>query len=309
MPRRRSSTQWAPRLLVTFVLFGCLALGVWLAMGSGGGGHASAETTTVRTAPANPNPPPPPPHRVVKRPPPVRPLALPSTLPTGTVALPILMYHRIDQLTPDLPAITRGLTVPPRDFAAEMTWLHSNGYHAVTQRQVFDAVVHGRSLPAKPVLITFDDGYRDVLRYAVPVLQRLHMPATAYVITARISSGDTTWFTWGELRRMERLGWDVGSHTVTHPDLTTLSTGEVTAQLTHSRNALEKHLGHPVQWFAYPSGAENSTVVDLTRQAGYVLAVTTQPGTDQDRSRPLELHRYEVLDTTGVAGLASLLSG
>ena len=73
---------------------------------------------------------------------------------------------------------------------------------------------------------------------------------------------------------------------------------------------LEKHLGHPVQWFAYPAGAEDARVVELARRAGYVLAVTTQPGADQDaRATPLELHRYEVLDSTGVAGVAALLGG
>ena len=78
-------------------------------------------------------------------------------------------------------------------------------------------------------------------------------------------------------------------------------------ELVNSRHDLERHLGHPVQWFAYPAGAEDPRTVALVRQAGYVLAVTTHAGSVQDARAPLELHRYEVLDSTGVAGLASLL--
>ena len=190
-----------------------------------------------------------------------------------------------------------------------MRWLKENGYHAVTQMQAFNALVRGGRLPSRPVLITFDDGYRDVLRYAAPVLHRLHMPATAYVITDRISGPDTSFLTWGQLRRLERLGVEIGSHTVSHPDLTTLPGSRALWELHTSRRMLENHLGHPVQWLSYPAGAENPSVVELARRAGYVLAVTTQPGTGQDASHPLELHRYEVLDSTGVAGVAALVGG
>jgi peptidoglycan/xylan/chitin deacetylase (PgdA/CDA1 family) len=237
-------------------------------------------------------------------------LRLPAELPAGTVSLPVLMYHRIDRPTKGLPALTRALTVAPADFAAQMTWLSGHGYHAVTQRQVFAALVHGRALPAKPVLVTFDDGYRDVTVHAVPVLARLHMPATAYVITDRTGNDmHGTWMTWADLRRMERLGMDIGSHTVNHRDLTAMPTAAALDELVRSRLRLEARLHHPVQWFAYPFGAYNGHVEALTRRAGYVLAVTTQPGRAQDRGRPLALHRFEVQDSTGVAGVASFVGG
>ena len=71
-------------------------------------------------------------------------------------------------------------------------------------------------MPAEPVMITFDDGYRDVLWHAAPVLHRLHMPATEYVITGRVSNGDPSFLTWPQLGRLEKLGVTIGSHTVTH---------------------------------------------------------------------------------------------
>jgi len=103
-----------------------------------------------------------------------RALRLPAVLPSRTRTVPILMYHRIDVLEPSLPPITHRLTVDPADFAAQMRWLKRNGFHPVTQLQLFDALERGTRLPSKPVMITFDDGYRDVYRNASAVLQRLH---------------------------------------------------------------------------------------------------------------------------------------
>ncbi len=236
-------------------------------------------------------------------------LALPPTLPWRTVSVPILMYHRIDALKPTLPAITRSLTVEPADFARQMRWLSAHGYHAISQAQLFAALERGRKLPAKPIMITFDDGYRDVLRNAAPWLKRLGMPATAYVITSRISNGDVSFLSWAQLHALEESGVEIGSHTVHHTELPSLSDPTALQELIQSRRALEQHLGHPVQWFAYPAGKFDAHSEELVRQAGYVLAVTTQPGAAQSARAPLALHRYEVLDTTGVRGLASMLRG
>jgi peptidoglycan/xylan/chitin deacetylase (PgdA/CDA1 family) len=234
-------------------------------------------------------------------------LRLPQPLPDRTIELPILMYHRIGLLTPSLPAITKSLTVTPADFQAEVEWLAGHGYHAVSQLQVFEALEYGKPLPRKAVMITFDDGYRDVLWHAAPALHRLHMPATAYIITDRVDGPDPSFLTWPELGRLEKLGFTIGSHTVHHLDLTSLSPSAVWSELAGSRRALEQHLGHPVQFFAYPAGREDPAVVALALKAGYVLAVTTQPGSTQSAQDPLTLHRYEVLDTTGVAGVAAFV--
>jgi peptidoglycan/xylan/chitin deacetylase (PgdA/CDA1 family) len=217
------------------------------------------------------------------------------------------MYHRIDLVKPTLPAITQRLTVDPKVFAAQMDWLARHGYEAITQEQLFAALMDGAALPPHPILITFDDGYRDVLKNAVPVLQRLHFHATAYVITGRISGPDPSFFARYQLKQLERMGVEIGSHTVHHLELPYLSDSEAVAELTDSRRSLEQWLGHPVQWFAYPAGAENAHVAALTRAAGYVLAVTTHPGVVQHADDPMELNRLEVLDSTGVSGLAALL--
>ena len=241
-------------------------------------------------------------HQVPHRPPP---LSLAVDLPRRTLHVPILMYHRIDFHRPGLPAITQRLTVDPQAFAAQMTWLAHHGAHAITQLQLFNALMYGKPLPAHPVMITFDDGYRDVLGHAAPVLKRLGMPATAYVITDRISAGDSSFLTWGDLRLLEQAGVTIGSHTVTHTELPSLDDQRARTELTTSRRVLERRLGHPVQWLAYPAGREDARIVSLARSAGYVLAVTTQPGADQHAADPLRLNRYEILDSSSVATVAA----
>ena len=134
-------------------------------------------------------------------------LALPARLPRRTIVLPILMYHRIDALlAPTLPSITRRLTVAPADFAAQMNWLRRHGYYGVTQLQAFNALIHGARLAAAA-------GHDHLRRrlpagrsslWRAPVLVRLRLPATEYVITDRISGPDTSFLTWGQLERLQQ---------------------------------------------------------------------------------------------------------
>ena len=217
------------------------------------------------------------------------------------------MYHRVGQDVRGDPEITRALTVPTAVFAEEMAWLRRDGFQAITPLQLFDALELGTRLPHKPVLITFDDGYRDILWNAAPILRRLRMPATAFIISGRVSDGDPSFLTWSELRRLEARGFTIGSHTVHHLELTLLPPREAYAELVASRDSLESRLHRRVLWFAYPSGRTNAGVVRLVRKAGYLLAMTTRPGVVQRADEPFLLHRDPVYSWTGVRGLAALL--
>ena len=234
-------------------------------------------------------------------------LRMPARPPARQLPVPILMYHRINVVTPSTPAESRGLTVHPADFARQMGWLKRHGYSTVTQRELFDALMCGRPLPTRPIVITFDDGYRDVFFKASPVLVRHGFRATAYVVSSRISNGDASFLTWSQLRALERRGIEIGSHTVAHRDLTSLSDGRLLADLTSSRKVLERRLGHPVPWLAYPFGAYDARVERFARRAGYLLAVTTKAGARQSARHPFALRRLRILDKTGVSGLAAQL--
>jgi peptidoglycan/xylan/chitin deacetylase (PgdA/CDA1 family) len=223
--------------------------------------------------------------------------------------VPILMYHRINVVTADTPAISRRLTVAPSVFARQLAWLDRHGYHTITQRQLLAALSCRGALPARPIMLTFDDGYADVFFRASTAIARHGMHATAYVITGRISAGDPSFLTWPLLEALERRGIEIGSHSVTHHDLRTLSNRELRTELLASRRVLEHHLGRPVPWLAYPFGGHDARVIAFARRAGYRLAVTTDGGDLQETGRLLQLRRLRVLDDTGVAGLEAMLAG
>ena len=234
-------------------------------------------------------------------------LRLPARLPHRRLVVPILMYHRINVAPATAPAMTRRLTVHPADFARQMRWLKRHRYRTITQHQLFDALLKGRPLGRRPIMITFDDGYRDAFYRAAPVLSRLGLRATAYVITDRIVDGDRDFLSWGLLRGLERRGVEIGSHSVSHRDLTQLSDRETLQELVRSRRVLERGLCHAVPWLAYPFGGHDARVQRLAEQAGYVLAVTTAQGALQTADQPLALRRLRVLDSTAVRGLAAML--
>lgn len=238
-------------------------------------------------------------------------LTLPDPLPTRTVRVPILMYHRIAVLAGDEPAVTVDLTVDPGEFTLQMQWLQDNGYTSITQMQLYRALEEGEPLPDKPVLITFDDGYRGIATIAAPIMTRVDMVGTAYVITDRIANlkkTSPTWLTWSQLRTLEQRGWDIGSHTVAHTELPKMTPEAALKTLRASRSQLEKRLAHPVQWFCYPAGSVDPASVELVKQAGYVLATTTKSGDVHSAANPLQLSRIRITNSTGVRGLADALS-
>jgi peptidoglycan/xylan/chitin deacetylase (PgdA/CDA1 family) len=199
--------------------------------------------------------------------------------------------------------------VSPEGFRRQMRWLKRHGYHTITQRSLFNALMCGSHLRRKPIVITFDDGYRDVYRYASPVIERFGMHAISYLITERISGDDRSFLSWKQVRRFEGRGVEIGSHTVSHAALTSLSNAGAMDELVKSRKKLERKLDHRVPWLAYPYGDYDGRIEALAKKAGYKLAVTTDWGSLQSASRPFALKRLRVLDTTGVNGLAAMLGG
>lgn len=232
---------------------------------------------------------------------------LPHPLPHRTLNVPILMYHRVGRLPAVHSAIGDALTVQPGVFDAQMKWLVRHGFHAVSSLQLFDALEWGRRLPPRPIMVTFDDGYRDVLYRAAPILHRLGLPATAFVITDRVSGRDPSFLTWRELRNLERAGFAIGSHTVHHLTLTAVSSEQAWLELSQSRDVLQDHLHAPIDWFAYPRGATDPLIERLVRKAGYLAALTERPGFLQSAREPFRLHRDEILRADGLAGFAALL--
>jgi peptidoglycan/xylan/chitin deacetylase (PgdA/CDA1 family) len=231
-------------------------------------------------------------------------LVAPAGAPSHSVQVPVLTYHRVHTM----PAVGQpDLIVDPATFASELQALSSGGYHTITQAQLFDAMYKGAALPAKPVMISVDDGYVDDVRTVLPDLQRFHMVATFFVITGRTT--EPGFVTEAQIRELDRAGMDVGDHTAHHVDLNLLSASQLRSETTGSRQRLQAILGHPVYFFAYPFGAYNDTVVRAISAAGFTLAYTTAGGTTESTSAPLTMPRIHVGRSETASGLVSLLGG
>lgn len=257
--------------------------------GGGGGGRASTPQTTRGARPAQSAP------RRVER------LTLPVRPPARSVRVPILTYHRVHLFATELTKSIPDETVEPSRFADEMAALDQAGYHAVTQAQLFHALFDGARLPAKPVMITVDDGYIDDLQTILPILRRHRMVATFYIITRRFHEPGFVNAT--QVRRLDAAGMDVGAHTRTHVPLNAVPQAEMISQIEGSKRDLQRALGHFVYFFAYPYGAFSPAVVAEVRRAGFVLAVTTRTGTVERSTTALTMPRIHVGRSATAASL------
>lgn len=173
--------------------------------------------------------------------------------------LPVLMYHYIRTVSDrQTDPVGFNLSVTQPDFTAQVNYLVTHGYSAITPTDLSEALHDGRSLPAKSVLLTFDDGYEDFYGVAFPILRRYNLKATLFVVTNFISRRDGRYITWEQLRELDNSGLiTIGAHTRYHSDLTQVSSARAELEIRGSRDALEKFLGHPVTAFAYPGGRLN----------------------------------------------------
>lgn len=210
---------------------------------------------------------------------------------TGPV--PILVYHALGPVPAGAPF--PGLYVSYGDFKAEMAWLHARGYQAVTLDEVMKAWYHGGTLPAKPIVITFDNGYPEQVTFAPHVMARYGWPGVLNEITEDHLYPRQIW-------PIIHMGWEVDSHSLTHPDLTTATPAELWAQVRQSRVYLQKTFHIPSNSFCYPSSRYNAAVIAAVKRAGYSNAVT-EGDAYATSADPYLLPRFEI--ESGVSELSA----
>jgi peptidoglycan/xylan/chitin deacetylase (PgdA/CDA1 family) len=228
-------------------------------------------------------------------------------IPAGrpAVHVPILMYHYIRVNPEPRDHLGFNLSVAPADFSAQMAFLAAHGFHPINMRDLRDYFLAHRALPSKPVIITLDDGYHDLYTAAYPVLKEHHFKAVAYIISGFLGGPETV--TREQVLEMEANRIEIGSHTVSHPDLTKLSADELHRQLQDSKLAIEALLGHPVLDFCYPAGQVNPTVLQAVQAAGYETATTTAAGTQHSASDRYTWSRVRVGGGESLAQFAEKL--
>lgn len=215
--------------------------------------------------------------------------------------VPILMYH----VTKSAPAGTPypELWVSPADFKGQMQWLADNGYTGITMSQLFKYWDEGFKLPSKPVVITFDDGYPSHAKVARPVLEQHHWPGVLFLEYSNVGNPESG-LTSTMVKQLIAAGWEIDSHTITHPDLTTISASQLEDETAGARKAIQRKFGVPVEFFCYPAGKYDDTVIAAVKDAGYKGATTELPGAATP-DKPFELARIRVDGTDGVEGFAS----
>jgi len=231
-------------------------------------------------------------------------LALLAAAATPTVSaaraptpVPILMYHAIGE--PPANAPYPELYVTALRFRAEIAWLARNGYHAVTLRRVYESWRRGTPLPAHPIVLSFDDGYRGDLTVALPALGRHRWPGVLNLHIGNLIPA--------KVKRLLAARWELDSHTFTHTDLRTLSDAQLRHDIRDSRVWLRNVFHTRVDFFCYPSGRYDARVVAAVRAAGYLGATTTNFGLASPANGFYTLDRVRVNGSDGVAGLATKL--
>jgi peptidoglycan/xylan/chitin deacetylase (PgdA/CDA1 family) len=208
-----------------------------------------------------------------------------KTIPFPKQGIPVLMYHSISTISGN------SLGVPVKQFTEEIEWLQRQSYHSISSEDLYQALVNKTQVPEKPILLTFDDGYADNYSAAWPILKQNGFRATFFVVTNSVGPG---MMTWDQLNDLTRQGNFIGSHTVHHLDLATLSQKQQESELQISKQELENHLGIQETALCFPSGKYNKITQELMPKFGYKLGFTTKPGRVHLGDDLLELHRERI---------------
>jgi peptidoglycan/xylan/chitin deacetylase (PgdA/CDA1 family) len=219
----------------------------------------------------------------------------------GTERVPILMYHVINP--PPAGAPFPGLYVSTSEFSAQMQALANAGYHAITQDQMWAYWQRGVPLPAgKPIVVSFDNGYQSQYTNALPVLRRLGWVGDENIQLTGLppSQGGLSQ---AQVKGLVTAGWELDTQGVSHADLIALNTTQLAEQVDGSRKTIQQRYGVPVNWFCYPSGHYNATVIAAVKSAGYTGSTTVVPGWAGPASDPYRLPRLRVLGGTSPESL------
>lgn len=187
-----------------------------------------------------------------------------------TARIPVVMFHSVSARRGD------PYCVPPKDFEHEMKWLHDNGYRTLSLDDVYEGLATRTAFPARSVALTFDDGYEDNYTDALPVLRRYGFCATVFIITGDI--GKPGYLAAPQILAMERDGVRAECHTVTHRHLSALPPDTQLHELQDSRTVLERLLGRPVYYLAYPYGDHDAETTKLAKELGYRLCFDADGG-------------------------------
>jgi peptidoglycan/xylan/chitin deacetylase (PgdA/CDA1 family) len=233
----------------------------------------------------------------------------PVVLP-DQVRVPILMYHYVSELPPDADRYRVDLTVLPENFYAQLQYLADAGYHTITLTDLYLHLTQGYPLPEKPVVLTFDDGYRDAYEVVFPMLLDYGFTGTFFVLATPAHFESPSYMTWAQMKEMADAGMEIQAHGRDHVDLRGRSYDYLVYQILGIQEAIEHHTGRLPRFFCYPSGKRDADVIAVLKSTGYWGAVTTEWGQTQTRENLFEMPRLRIRGTDRLASfIDKLLEG
>lgn len=197
--------------------------------------------------------------------------------PQKYVRIPILLHHYVEYVKDEGDTIRKSLNITPYIFEQEIKTLKNAGYAFITISDLADFLDDKNNLPSRPVILTFDDGYRDFYTDVFPILKKHQVKATVYIVPNFLNKPNNMdiWM----LKEIIKSGLvEIGAHTMDHTYLSGLPLREIKYEVEESKKYLEKNLGIRVVSFAYPGGAFDNQVIDVVKKAGFTSAVTTVNG-------------------------------
>ena len=208
--------------------------------------------------------------------------------------VPILMYHYISAPPEGADKIRLDLSVPPHRFEEHLAFLRGEGYTTITLYDLAIALRTNAPLPEKPVILTFDDGYREHYTEAFPLLGQYGYVGTFFVITNHLDQEHEQYLSWDHVVEMHEAGMEIESHSYTHVDLRDRSVDYLVWQMLGSREAIEARIERPVRFFCYPAGKYDYLAIQVLASADYWGAVTIEPGVVHCSESMFEMRRIRV---------------
>lgn len=223
----------------------------------------------------------------------------PVIIPTAQVVndyclnVPVLLYHHVQPLSEAKQLGHAQLTVDSGYFDSQMAYLAANGYHSLSADDLSDALINHHGLPAKPVLVTLDDGYDDNFNYAFQILKKYNIAGNFMIPTGLLENKG--YMTWNQLKEIAGNSlMHVYNHTWSHSSLAGDAKDKIEYEITTANGQLESNLGKRVRIFTYPYGSYSPVVIGVLREHGFTAAFSTINGTMQCQSFIFELRRTHI---------------
>lgn len=240
----------------------------------------------------------------------VTPAPTPAPLPIPDQArVPILMYHYVSEPPAGADRIRLDLTVTPENFRAQLQYLSDAGYHTITLSDLYLHLTQGLPLPEKPVILTFDDGYRDAYEVVFPLLLEYGFTGTFFVLATPAHFEAPGYLTWAQMKEMADGGMDIQAHGRDHVDLRGRSYEYLVYQILGIQEAIYYHTGRLPRFFCYPSGRYDEQVIAVLKSAGYWGAVTTEMGYDHSLDKIFTMPRVRIRGSDTLASFVRKVEG